>query len=96
MCFIIAYIQKNVCDSSYFVRYMYTAMRVPYTFSVTRDWEFYFSVIRDSWYKSILRPCEFEFWLFLECEILSWISRDAWKGQIILGDSVIRKGIGDP
>ena len=26
--------------------------RVPYTFSVTRDLEFYFSVIRDSWYKS--------------------------------------------
>ena len=25
-------------------------MRVPYTFSMTRDWEFYFSVIHDSWY----------------------------------------------
>ena len=35
------------------------------TFSVTRDWEFYFSVIRDSWYKSILCLCEFKFWLFV-------------------------------
>ena len=56
---------------------------------------FYFSVIHDSWYKSILRPHEFEFWLFREREILFWISRDVWKGQIILRDSVIRKGIGD-
>ena len=45
-------------------------MRVPYTFSVMRDWEFYFSVIRDSQYKSNLRPREFEFWLFREREIL--------------------------
>ena len=70
---------------------------VPYTFFLTRDWEnFYFCVIRDSWYKPILRPREYEFWLFREREILFWISRDAWKGQIILRDSVIRKGIGDP
>ena len=39
--------------------------RVPYTFSVTRDCELYFSVIRDSWYKSILRPRKFEFSLFV-------------------------------
>ena len=51
--------------------------RVPYTFSMTRDREFYFSVIRDSWCKSILRPCEFEFELFHEREILFSISRDA-------------------
>ena len=53
-------------------------------------------MIRDSWYKSTLRPHELEFWLFHEHEILFWISCDAWKGQIILRDSVIRKGIGDP
>ena len=51
---------------------------------------------RDSWYKSILHPCEFEFSLFCEREILFYIFRDAQKGQIILHDSVIRKDIGDP
>ena len=76
--------------------YLQVYMEGPHTFSVTRDWEFYFSVIHDSWYKSILCPCELEFWLFCEREILFWISRDAWKGQIILCDSVIRRGIGGP
>ena len=36
-------------------------LRVPYTFFVTCDWGLYFSVILDSWYKSILRPCELGF-----------------------------------
>ena len=53
----------------------------------------FFSLIRDSWYKSILRAREFVFWLFREREILFWISRDEWKGQIVLHGSVIRKGI---
>ena len=66
---------------------------VSYTFSVTPDWEFNFSVIRDSRYKSNLRPREFEFWLFRERETLFWISHDAWKDQMILRDSVIRKGM---
>ena len=67
-------------------------MRVPYTFSLTHDREFYFAVIRDSWYKSNLCPHEFKFWLFRERDILFWISCDAWKDQIIFRDSVIRKG----
>ena len=93
---IVLYCIVLYCIVLYCIILYYIILRVPYTFSVTRDWEFYFSVIRDSWYKFILRPREFEFWLFREREILFWISRDAWKGQIILRDSVIRKGIGDP
>ena len=53
-------------------------------------------MICDYWYKSILHLREFKFSLFCEGEILFWISRDVWEGQIILRDSVIRKGIGDP
>ena len=39
---------------------------VPYTFSMMHDCKFYFSVIRDSWYKTILCPHEFKFGLFRE------------------------------
>ena len=38
-----------------------TVRGFPILFSVTHDWGFYFSAIRDSWYKSILHPLEFEF-----------------------------------
>ena len=64
--------------------------------TVTYDWEFYFSMNRDSWYKCNLRLCELEFWLFQEREILFWISCVVWKGQIILHNSVVKKGIGGP
>ena len=54
-------------------------------------------MIRDSWYKPILHPYEFEFRLFVNVKSCFEFPVMCEKAiQIILRDSVIRKGIGDP
>ena len=63
-----------------------------------RSWQTWYATLQYN-FKS-LTPSERQLkqelpWFFLERENISIIIRDAWKGQIFLGDSIPQRGIGN-